>query len=234
MSILEARGIRKRYGGFLALDGVDLALEPGEIRALIGPNGAGKSTFIDVLSGLGGSFDGSVYLDGENISGLPTWARRMKGLSRSFQKTSVFPALSVRAQLDLAVRKAEDGADVDETLAEFALDRVAAKPAHDIGYGDQRRLDLALALSGRPRVLLLDEPAAGLSFDESMKVAQALREMATRRRVTVLLVEHDMEVVFAVADRITVLQSGRVLAEGPPPAVRSNEEVVRAYLGRAA
>jgi len=234
MPILEAKGIRKRYGGFTALDGIDLSIEEGEIRALIGPNGSGKSTLIDVLSGRGKQFEGEVRLNGSAITGLASWACRMKGLSRSFQTTSVFPALSVRTQLELAAHKAEEGSDIDETLVEFGLEAVAERPAQDISYGDLRRLDLALALSGRPRLLLLDEPAAGLSFDESIKLAQALRDLATRRRVTILLVEHDMELVFAVADAITVLQLGRVLAEGKPAEVRVNPEVVRAYLGSAA
>lgn len=234
MPILEAKGIRKRYGGFTALDGIDLSIEEGEIRALIGPNGSGKSTLIDVLSGRGKQFEGEVRLNGSAITGLASWACRMKGLSRSFQTTSVFPALSVRTQLELAAHKAEEGSDIDETLVEFGLEAVAERPAQDISYGDLRRLDLALALSGRPRLLLLDEPAAGLSFDESIKLAQALRDLATRRGVTILLVEHDMELVFAVADAITVLQLGRVLAEGKPAEVRVNPEVVRAYLGSAA
>ena len=234
MPILEAKGIRKRYGGFTALDGIDLSVEEGEIRALIGPNGSGKSTLIDVLSGRGKHFEGEVRLNGKAITGLASWACRMQGLSRSFQTTSVFPALSVRSQLELAAHKAEEGSDIDETLVEFGLEAVADSPAQDISYGDLRRLDLALALSGRPRVLLLDEPAAGLSFDESIKLAQALRDLATRRVVTILLVEHDMELVFAVADAITVLQLGRVLAEGKPAEVRANPEVVRAYLGSEA
>jgi len=234
MPILEARAVSKAYGGFLALDNVNLTVEPGEIRALIGPNGAGKSTLIDVLSGRARGHAGQVFLHDAEITPLAPWARRLKGLARSFQKTSIFPALSVRAQLELAARKAEAGGDVGETLAEFGLEGVAERPAGAIGYGDQRRLDLALALTGRPSLLLLDEPAAGLSFEESMKLAKALREMANRRGVTVLLVEHDMEVVFAIADSITVLQLGKVLAEGPPAQVRADPRVVQAYLGSAA
>ncbi|MBI4966930.1 MAG: ABC transporter ATP-binding protein [Rhodospirillales bacterium] len=234
MPILEARAVSKAYGGFLALDNVNLTVEPGEIRALIGPNGAGKSTLIDVLSGRARGHAGQVFFQDAEITPLAPWARRLKGLARSFQKTSIFPALSVRAQLELAARKAEAGGDVGETLAEFGLEGVAERPAGAIGYGDQRRLDLALALTGRPSLLLLDEPAAGLSFEESMKLAKALREMANRRGVTVLLVEHDMEVVFAIADTITVLQLGKVLAEGPPAQVRADPRVVQAYLGSAA
>lgn len=157
---LEVRGATKTYGGFAALAGVDLSVEPGEIRALIGPNGAGKSTLIDVISGRGGG-SGSVRLLGEDISRLTPTERRLRGLSRSFQKTSIFPGLTVRRQLRLAAARV--GSDDDaELLDEFKLNEVADRPAGAISYGDQRRLDLALALVGRPTMLLLDEPAAGL------------------------------------------------------------------------
>lgn len=234
MRILEAKGVSKRYGGFLALDEIDLSIERGEIRALLGPNGSGKSTLIDVLSGRAKNFAGQVRLNGEDITRLTPSERRMKGLSRSFQTTSIFSGLTVQSQLELAAHKAEKGSDIHETLSEFGLKKVAQQLARDLSYGDQRRLDLALALCGQPQVLLLDEPAAGLSFEESLKLADTLRELATRRNVTIILVEHDMELVFKVADSITVLQTGKVLAEGKPHDVRSNPEVIRAYLGSAA
>ncbi len=232
MPALEVRGAGRRYGGFVALDRVDLDVEQGEIRALIGPNGAGKSTLIDVISGRGGSAD-AVRLFGEDISALRPARRRHRGLARSFQKTSIFGGLSVRAQMQMAAERLGQD-NVDELLQAFELLPIADRPAGLIGYGDQRRLDLALALVGRPRVLLLDEPAAGLSFEESKHLAEHLRHLARRWNVTALLVEHDMDVVFAIADRITVLQLGRILAEGEPAAIRANPDVVRAYLGTAA
>jgi branched-chain amino acid transport system ATP-binding protein len=227
---LEGIGLTRRYGGFAALDNVALQLEPGEIRGLIGPNGAGKSTLMDVLCGRGGAAGGRVVFNGRDITGLSAQARRRAGLARSFQKTNIFPDLEVRKQVELAARMAEID-NTDEVLEVLGLSELGGRRAADIAYGDQRRLDLALALVGRPSVLLLDEPAAGLSIKESLVLARLLKELATSWKVTVLLVEHDMEVIFAVSDRITVLTLGKVLAEGSGEEIRANAEVVRAYLG---
>ena len=227
---LEGVGLVRRYGGFTALDDVSLRLEPGEIRGLIGPNGAGKSTLMDALCGRGGPTGGRVVLKGRDISGLSAEARRRAGLARSFQKTNIFPALTVKEQVALAARAAETD-NTDEVLDALGLSHLARHRAADIAYGDQRRLDLALALVGRPSVLLLDEPAAGLSIKESIVLARLLKDLAGSWNVTVLLVEHDMEVIFTVSDRITVLNLGKVLAEGTREEIRANPEVVRAYLG---
>ena len=233
MPALEVRDVSKSYGGFMALNGVNLAVEPGEIRALIGPNGAGKSTLIDVISGRGRNWSGEVRLFDKDIGGLSAAQRRLIGLSRSFQRTSIFPNLTVRTQLRLAA-EGVGGSDSDTILEEFGLAQLADSNGGDIAYGDQRRLDLALALVGRPPLLLLDEPAAGLSLEESKHLAEHLRNLARRWNVTVVLVEHDMEVVFSIADQITVLQSGAVLAQGLPAEIRRNRAVVEAYLGSAA
>jgi len=227
---LEGIGLTRRYGGFAALDDVALQLEPGEIRGLIGPNGAGKSTLMDVLCGRGGAAGGRVVFNGRDITGLSAQARRRAGLARSFQKTNIFPDLEVRKQVELAARMAEID-NTDEVLEVLGLSELGGRRAADIAYGDQRRLDLALALVGRPSVLLLDEPAAGLSIKESLVLARLLKDLATSWKVTVLLVEHDMEVIFTVSDRITVLNLGKVLAEGSGEEIRANAEVVRAYLG---
>lgn len=228
--MLEAIGLTRTYGGFKALDGVDLRIRQGEIRGLIGSNGAGKSTCMDVLTGRGRKPEGIVRLDGRDISKLSSRERRHLGLSRSFQKTSIFPELTIGEQIDLAARRAEAD-NTHEVIEALALSDVTGTPASDVSYGHQRRVDLALALVGRPKVLLLDEPAAGLTLEESLSMARMLRDLAERWRLTVVLVEHDMEVIFAICDRLTVLHLGTVLAEGEPAAVRANPEVVKAYLG---
>ena len=227
---LEGIGLTRHYGGFTALNNVSIALEPGEIRGLIGPNGAGKSTLMDALCGRGGPTSGIVRCAGRDIGGLPARARRRAGLARSFQKTNIFPDLGVRQQIALAARAAEDD-NTDEVIDALGLGALAERRAADISYGDQRRLDLALALVGRPSVLLLDEPAAGLSISESIGLARLLRDLATSWGVTVLIVEHDMDVIFSISDRITVLNLGKVLADGPGSEIRADPEVIRAYLG---
>ncbi len=233
MHAIEGIELARPFGGFMALKGVNINVAPGEIRGLIGPNGAGKSTLIDVLSGRASHWSGTVKLFGRDISDLPIRHRRRAGLARSFQRTNIFPDLSVADQLQIAARNAEIP-NVEEIMAELSLTALASVRASDISYGDQRRLDLALALIGRPKVLLLDEPAAGLSIKESIDLAHTLKDLAARWQVTVLLVEHDMDVVFSICDRITVLHLGEVLAEGAPAEIRGNEQVVKAYLGSEA
>lgn len=229
---LEARGLTRRYGGFTALRDVSIALKPGEIRGLIGSNGAGKSTCMDVLSGRGANLQGKVLLEGRDLSHASERARRRAGLARSFQKTNIFPELTVRQQVQLAARTAEVD-NCEDVLRELHLLPYANRRAADISYGDQRRVDLALTLVGQPKVLLLDEPAAGLTMGESLALAHLLRDLAQRWSLTVLLVEHDMEVIFSICSRITVLHLGQILTEGTPEEVRANPEVVRAYLGSA-
>jgi branched-chain amino acid transport system ATP-binding protein len=230
---IEGKGLTRRFGGFTALNGVDIAVRAGEIRGLIGPNGAGKSTLIDVLSGRAPHREGEVLLNGEDISRLTPQQRRKRGLARSFQRTNIFPELSVAQQLHIA-SWAVSAADVDEVLEALGLAALADLPAAEISYGDQRRVDLALALIGRPSVLLLDEPAAGLTMEESLALARILRDLASRWGVTVLLVEHDMQVVFSICDRISVLHLGHALAEGTVADIRADQRVVAAYLGSQA
>ncbi|CAD6560617.1 Lipopolysaccharide export system ATP-binding protein LptB [Paraburkholderia kirstenboschensis] len=231
-SILKGVSLTRRYGGFAALDNVSISLKPGEVRGLIGSNGAGKSTLMDALSGRGLT-SGSVHLDGVDVTTMSPRERRRAGLARSFQKTSIFPDLSVEKQIRLSARGAEQD-NADEVMEELSLTRLAKRRAHDISYGEQRRLDLALALAGRPKVLLLDEPAAGLTVDESLKLASLLRDLAKRWGVTVLIVEHDMEVIFSICSHLTVLHLGKILAEGSPAEVRAMPQVITAYLGSTA
>jgi len=228
--MLEATGLTRHFGGFCALNNVNLSVRKGEIRGLIGSNGAGKSTCMDVLTGRGRNLQGKIVLDGHDISKLSERERRRAGMARSFQKTNIFPELKIREQVMLAARMAETD-NTDEILSELSLDTIADQPGSEVSYGDQRRVDLALALVGKPKVLLLDEPAAGLTIEESLTMARHLKSLSDRHSLTVLIVEHDMEVIFSVCDNLTVLHLGEVLTEGQPEAVRSDPEVVRAYLG---
>ncbi len=235
--VLQAQDVAIHYGGVKAVDGVSLTLERGQIHGLIGPNGAGKSTVIDAITGRTRLTRGRVHLGGQDVTALGPTERRMRGLSRSFQRTSIFGQMAVRKQVELASHKmgvADSEADADAVLKELRLTPLADVTAESLGYGEQRRLDLALALVGRPSVLLLDEPMAGLSVKESLDLAEHLKALTSRWDVSVLLVEHDMDVVFGISDVVTVFELGRVIASGAPAAVRANPRVREAYLGSAA
>ncbi|CAN5460658.1 ABC transporter ATP-binding protein [soil metagenome] len=233
MSIFEARGLTVRYGAVIANADVDIALEPGVVHGVIGPNGAGKSTFIDALSGRKRPTSGSVHLDGEDITRRSVRWRRAHGVSRSFQRTSVFGSMTVRDQLEMIARKNDETA-LEEIMETLQLDEVASQVCSEIAYGTQRSVDLAIALIGRPRVVLLDEPCAGLVTDESVRMLRHVSDLCKQRNVAALLVEHDVEGVFRTCDVITVLDLGTVLATGSPAEVRADAEVIRAYLGSAA
>ena len=235
--VLEAKDVAIHYGGVKALDGVDITLEKGQIRGLIGPNGAGKSTVIDAITGRRALTRGQVTLAGRDVSRMGAVDRRLLGLSRSFQRTSIFGGMLVGTQVELASYKMgipDFADDARAVLRELDLDRLSHALAERLAYGDQRRLDLALALVGRPKVLMLDEPMAGLSVKESHELAQHLKALTARWDVSVLLVEHDMDVVFGISDAVTVFELGRVIASGDPAGVRANPRVREAYLGSAA
>lgn len=235
--VMQADDVAIHYGGVKAVDGVSLTLERGQIRGLIGPNGAGKTTVINAITGRSRLTRGTIMLRGEDVSNTDVVQRRRRGLSRSFQRTSVFGQMPVRKQVELASHMMgiqDSRADADDVLHELSLDMLADVTAADLGYGEQRRLDLALALVGRPAVLLLDEPMAGLSVKESLDLAQHLKALTSRRNISVLLVEHDMDVVFGISDVVTVFELGRVIAAGTPKEVRSDPRVREAYLGSAA
>jgi len=245
--LLECKGLVRRFGALAAVDGIDLSVEPGEIRAVIGPNGAGKSTVFNLITSVLKPSAGQVIFAGENVTGMPVHQVAQKGIARTSQLCHVFPALSVRENVRIAAQARESGrwqflgggvlrrsaSAADEAIARMRLTRLADATAAMLSHGDQRLLEIAMAIAQKPRLLMLDEPTQGLSIEETGRAVQILKEMLAAGDLSVLLVEHDMEVVFKLADNITVLHRGRVIADGPPAAVRASAEVRSAYLGGA-
>jgi len=243
-ALLRVERLVRRFGGILATDHVSLDVAEGELHAIIGPNGAGKTTLISQLTGHLAPHSGTIFLGGRDITGMPAYRRSALGLARSFQITSLLPDFTAADNVALAAQ-AHHGhsfrfwgnARKEKALrdaAQAALDRVGLGGRADVlvsrlSHGEQRELELAVALATGPQLLLLDEPMAGLGITESARMVKLLREL--RKEVTIVLVEHDMEAVFALADRISVLVYGRVIASGAPADIRQNEEVKRAYLG---
>jgi branched-chain amino acid transport system ATP-binding protein len=242
--LLRVENLVRRFGGITATDNLSLEIAKGELHAIIGPNGAGKTTLISQLTGQLLPNSGTIRFAGRDVTRLPAYRRCVLGLARSFQITSLLPDITAADNAALAAQ-ARDGhsfyfwgnARKEKHLREAArtaLARVGLEHRADVvvsklSHGEQRELELAVALATRPQLLLLDEPMAGLGVTESARMVTLLQEL--RREVTVVLVEHDMDAVFALADRITVLVYGRVIASGTPAAIRVNEEVKRAYLG---
>ena len=234
MTLLSARGLTRHFGGLRAVDGVDFDLTRGEIHALIGPNGAGKTTFVSLLSGRVPVQDGTITFAGQDITRLPAHARVRRGLAYTFQITSVFPGLSVFDNVAIAV---QGGTQPDRDLpraVQHALDRVglsdlSAETAGTLAYGHQRLLEVAMGLALAPSVLILDEPTQGLAAGEIDSFKTLVRSLLPE--VSVLLIEHNMQVVMDLATRITVLTFGKVLASGTPAEVRANPAVQEAYLG---
>ena len=242
--MLEVRGLTKRFGGVVAVDHVRLSVSAGEIHALIGPNGAGKTTLIAQVSGSLGPDSGEIFFDGHEVTRKPQHLRVRAGLARSYQITSIFRRFSVLDNLALAVQ-ARSGTSLSfwrPLAAEKPLFDEAASIAREVGlsgrigflagnlaHGEQRALEVGLALATRPKLVLLDEPMAGMGPEESQRMIALIQRI--RAQVTVLLVEHDMDAVFRLADRISVLVNGRVIASGAPADIRLDPEVKRAYLG---
>ena len=242
--LLAIRGLSKRFGGVVASDAIALEIARGEVHAIIGPNGAGKTTLLGQLAGEIVPEAGRIVFDGHEITGLPPWRRSLLGLARSFQVSSLFRDLTVLDNVALAVQahaghsfhfwrnarsEPELRAPARAALTAVGLaDRIDAVVA-DLSHGEHRQLEIAMALATRPRLLLLDEPMAGMGHEESARMVTLLR--ALKGELTIVLVEHDMAAVFALADRITVLVYGRVIASGRPEDVRVNAEVRQAYLG---
>lgn len=243
-ALLELKGLVKRFGGLTATDQASLEVLPGEVHALIGPNGAGKTTLIHQISGALVPDAGRIVFDGQDITHLPMHERVLRGLVRSYQITSIFRRLSVLDNLALAVqarqgsslrfwrRAREEHARYEEAAAiaqRVGLGARLGAPAGALAHGEQRQLEVGLAVATRPKLLLLDEPMAGMGPEESEHMVALLQSL--RRELTVLLVEHDMDAVFRLADRISALVSGRIIASGSPQSIREHPEVKRAYLG---
>jgi branched-chain amino acid transport system ATP-binding protein len=242
--LLRVEKLGLRFGGVVATDNLSLEVPRGELHAIIGPNGAGKTTLISQLTGQLLPDSGNIHFAGQDITRMPAYRRSALGLARSFQITSLLPDFSAADNVALAAQAHSGhsfrfwGDARKETplrdaalaaLARVGLQRRADVAVSELSHGEQRELELAVALATKPQLLLLDEPMAGLGITESTRMVKLLQEL--RREVTIVLVEHDMEAVFALADRITVLVYGRVIASGAPAAIRANEEVKRAYLG---
>jgi branched-chain amino acid transport system ATP-binding protein len=245
--MLDVRDLRKSFGGFVAVDGVSLSVATRQIAAVIGPNGAGKSTFFNLITGHLRPTGGQVLLDGRDITGTPPHRICSLGIGRSFQRTNIFPRLTVFENLQAALL-AHRGRGRDfwshaetfyrdecgELLASIGLDGLAQAVAGTLSYGAQKQLELGIALASDPSVLLLDEPTAGMSASETQDTMRLLSKIARERALTLLFTEHDMKVVFSIAEKIAVLHQGRLLAEGTPAEVRGDAEVRRIYLGQHA
>lgn len=244
--LLVARGLRKRFGDLAAVDGLDLRVEEGGCTALIGPNGAGKTTALNLLSGHLSPDQGTITFRGEDITRLPPHARVQRGLSRSFQVMTIFPELTALENLLVpilartgAVRSVlrpvhafpEAEEEARRLLEDLGLSGAGEVPAGNLPHGDQRRLEMGIAVASRPRLCLLDEPSSGLNPLERAGLLHLIRQLSEQRGVTFVVVEHDMDVVFGLARWVVVMNRGRVLAEGTPEAIRASREVRETYLG---
>ena len=246
MALIECHEVTRRFGGLIAVDNVDMTVEAGETRAIIGPNGAGKTTLFNLLTGVLTASEGQVIFDGRNITSLPVHDIIQRGISRTFQLTHLFPELSVLENVRIAAQARnnrrwyflggsqiinDSKATALEAIKKLGLGDRATIQAGMLSHGDQRLLEIAMALSQNPKLLLLDEPTQGLSIEETERAINILKDLLNSTDLTVILVEHDMEVVFRLAEKITVLHRGRVIADGSPDTVKADDSVQEAYLG---
>ena len=249
MSLLRVENVSKHFGSLVAVSDVSMNVEPGELRAVIGPNGAGKTTFFNLITGFFRPSSGRIVFDGEDITALLPARRVWRGIARTFQVTEVFPELSVHENLRIPVEVASGlrlrpwlsrGADekirarVADLLQMGGLADKAGRLVGELAHGDQRAAEIMMAIALNPRLLLLDEPTAGMGEQETFATIQLVSRLHRDHKLTIVLIEHDMRVVFNLADRIMVLDQGKFLAEGTPREIAANEAVQTAYLGKAA
>ena len=248
MSLLTVERVSRRFGSLVAVNNVSLSVEPGELRAVIGPNGAGKTTFFNMISGFLAPTSGRILFEGEDVTRLLPARRVWRGIARTFQVTEVFPELSVRENLRIATEVAagyrrrpwisrEADAEVSARVTDLSdmggLSDKETRPVGELSHGDQRATEIMMALALKPRLLLLDEPTAGMGDQETYNITQLIRQLHKDHKLSIVLIEHDMRVVFHLADRIMVLAEGAMLAEGTPPEIAANEMVQAAYLGKS-
>jgi len=247
-AMLEVRDVSKHFGSLQAVQNVSLTVAKGELRAIIGPNGAGKTTFFNTISGFFPPTSGEIVFDGEVITKLPVAQRVSRGMARTFQITEIFPELTVRENVRIGAESAAGlklslwrsrsvaarvEAKIDEMLGLTGLAAKAGRLVGELSHGDQRSAEIAMALTLQPRLLLLDEPTAGMGEQETYQIAGLIRRLHRNNNYTIVLIEHDMRVVFNLADRITVLDQGKLLADGTPAEIAANPHVQAAYLGKA-
>ncbi|HXF78529.1 MAG TPA: ABC transporter ATP-binding protein [Usitatibacter sp.] len=247
MSLLQVQDVAKHFGKLVAVNGVTLNVEPGELRAVIGPNGAGKTTFFNLISGFFPPTSGRIVFQGQDITNIPEHKRVKLGMARTFQVTEIFPELTVRENIRVAVEVA-DGHRLAPWLSRANRERIRSRVVElmemgdiapmadrlvgELSHGDQRATEIMMSLALNPKLLLLDEPTAGMGDQETYHVTRLIRRLHKEQKLTVILIEHDMRVIFHLADRIMVLAEGAPLAEGTPDEIASDERVQAAYLGK--
>jgi branched-chain amino acid transport system ATP-binding protein len=248
MNMLDIKGVTKKFGSLVAVNDVSMRVAAGELRAIIGPNGAGKTTFFNMISGFFPPTSGEIVFDGETVTRRAVTERVAMGMARTFQITEIFPELTVRENIRIGVESAqglrqrfwigrahtaEVSRGIDEALTQAGLTAKADRLVGELSHGDQRAAEIATALTLKPRLLLLDEPTAGMGEHETYAVANLIRRLHRNSAYTIVLIEHDMRVVFNLTDKITVLGEGKLLAEGTPAEIADNPIVQEAYLGKA-
>ena len=246
MGILDVKGVRKSFGGVTAVADINLEIQEREVCSIIGPNGAGKTTLFNVISGRMPPSSGSIFFNKRDITGVPVHKIVSMGMGRTFQITNIFPMLTAYENIQAAVVKyrkksltffkavhkiKEIREDTLQILKDIGLDDKKDSISGELPYGDQRRLEVGIALANHPKLLLLDEPTAGMSPEETRDTVRLVKQLVSEREMTLLFIEHDMDVVFSISDRTFVLHQGRLIAEGRPKEVAENQDVINAYLG---